>query len=71
MDCWACKQPITGIVVWMFEPETLPDEVPMHPHCADQPWPLCEKRRSWHGLDESLPPLTAEQWQFLASKSVR
>jgi len=57
MICMDCQQPIEGRVVWMGEDfraagHGIAGPYPMHPQCADQPWPLYE--------------LTAEQAQDFA-----
>lgn len=49
--CDDCKQPIVGLCVWLGERdnEGKAFELPFHPTCADQPWPLYEVRRSMEG----------------------
>ena len=41
--CWACDQIITAQVQWL-QHDGEGEKYPMHPACADQPWPLhfCE-----------------------------
>lgn len=51
LKCYDCGADIIGFVEFLDEPETCPDEIPMHPRCADQPWPLYFKRRAYVDAD--------------------